>query len=318
MSDGADDFPFEGLEYAFSGGWSTPVGSLVRWLRANSCSEYAYRLEREAQSVSSTSAPGDEQGALAAIREELALLYNTPPAQLTPQQHKELNRLRHEAAGFVQYRLRQLADRHESEARAARNLGAGAAALLASIPANSIQRDGDAWKIRYGAEHGTFAVKDYSVIETLAVLLARPRHQHSLDDLVDPDTARLLAASRGKDDRLDAEGLTSLKARYVELQRDIATESDPEAKGHLQEEYGQLAAELKAAVGPGGRRRKVGYSEEDQAWDARTKALRRLWPRLRKAGLPKLANHLEQTIRIDRPHITYLPTEGAAAWTMET
>jgi hypothetical protein len=39
----------EGLEYTTEGGWPAPVGNLIRWLRANGCSEYARPLEEHAE-----------------------------------------------------------------------------------------------------------------------------------------------------------------------------------------------------------------------------------------------------------------------------
>jgi hypothetical protein len=116
---------FEGQEYASQGGWLAPVWNLTRWLRANSCFDYAYRLEQEAQSIPCDPLPSVEAEcqALDAIFRLLPRLYNQPPKNLTQEQYKELTRLRREATRFVQYRRRQLIANHEQRAEAVRDVG---------------------------------------------------------------------------------------------------------------------------------------------------------------------------------------------------
>ncbi len=330
MSDSADNFSVEGMECALSGGWLTPVWSLVRWLHANSCSEYASRLERETRSVSIDSPSGVEQAGLVAVREELAVLLNSRPEHLTPQQYEQLSGLRRRATEAVQHRLSELADNADARVAATTSVAAlleqwdagghpsAATPPVAEASANHIRQGELVWEVRYGAECQTFPVKDFGALPTLALILARPRYQHHFKNLVDPETARLLAATRGKDDQLDAEALARLEHRYHELQRDIAEEEDAAEKERLRAELAPIAAEIRAAVRPDGRRRKLGHSEEDQAWDALTKGLRRLRDRLHEAKMPELAAHLKAAISISRPHITYLPPDGTPPWVIET
>jgi hypothetical protein len=146
MSDTAHDAPtavvssspLEGLEYATEGGWPAPFWDLIRWLRANGCSEYAYRLEQLADYAYRLEWESPSSPRLAAtlndMRNALAPLINNPPSHLRPELHKELKRLRHAAARFVQYRLRQLAGSREGYERAVRGLAARLAAPSAAAP----------------------------------------------------------------------------------------------------------------------------------------------------------------------------------------
>jgi hypothetical protein len=311
----------EGLEYAISGGWTVAVWHLVRGLRKHGCGEYVCRLEPLVQAVPASGAPhAAEVAALVDVREELAFLYNTMPAQVAPQPRKELSDLRRRAARFVQYRLRQLASNSEAVNRATSDV----AALLSQWRAddgprvNHIRRTKLVWEISYGTEHEKFPAKDFTILPALAALLGRPAHPHEFETLVDPQTAQVLAASRTKSDRLDRQAVAEIKAKYDELQQDAAKETNPAIKQEIEAEKAQLLAELKAASGPGGRKRKLGRTPRDQAWDAMTKALRRLPDRLREAGMPELAAHLSQYIKVDRPQITYLPPESTLRWVVET
>jgi hypothetical protein len=112
----------EGLEYAFGGGWLRVVENLIRWLRVASCYQYAYLLDRDAHSAAPYSPPHVESGALDAVFGSLGLVHNTPPANLTPDQHGELRALRRQASRFVQYRRRQLANQALAVKRAVANV----------------------------------------------------------------------------------------------------------------------------------------------------------------------------------------------------
>lgn len=89
-------------EYDDEGGWQSAVGNLVRWLRANSCTEYAHEVERHLQSLSPSSPPQVEARALDSILLSLALIRNEPPKHLSPVQRKEVKELWKKAQEFVQ------------------------------------------------------------------------------------------------------------------------------------------------------------------------------------------------------------------------
>jgi hypothetical protein len=68
---------------------------------------------------------------------------------------------------------------------------------------------------------------------------------------------------------------------------------------------------------PSTRRRKLGSTASDRAWGALTRNLCRVYPRLRDAGMPGLADHLYKAIRVECPHITYCPPLGTPPWSIK-
>jgi hypothetical protein len=178
---------------------------------------------------------------------------------------------------------------------------------------NSLRRKGASWEIIFGSEGGSFPVNDYKAIATLAKLLPKPNHQHALTDLVDADTRRLLEIPQAQDVTMDNPAIANLKRQYDELQQSPVPENPLEEQEH-HEQVARLAEALKKVVGPGGRRRNLGRSNRDRAWEALTQDLRRLWPRLEGAGMPRLAAHLKAAILPDKPHITYQLPADAVPW----
>jgi hypothetical protein len=186
------------------------------------------------------------------------------------------------------------------------------------IAAYEIQLEGANWILRYGAEKGLYPEKDYGALATVAKLLARPGVYLDLKDLVDADTRKLLDCRESRTDALDDEGIGRLKRRYTELKADMAGEQDPLVRKENEQELKSIAAEVKKATGPGNRKRKLGRTLAEKAWDALTTQLRRLWPRLRDNKMPQLADHLEQSIRCNYPSIAYIPPDGTSSWAVTT
>jgi hypothetical protein len=200
--------------------------------------------------------------------------------------------------------------------------GAAAGTTPAKQPADAptsagcIRQCGANWEIRYGTEQGSFSVKDYSALSTLAKLLTRPHHSFKLTDLVDSEAREHLEKPEAQERVLDNQALVEIKQRYEELKHSPAPD-DPVAEQKHREEMMHLAEELRKAIGPGGRMKALGRSNRDRAWDAMTKDLRRLWRRLEDGKMPQLAAHLKDSIHIDRPQITYHPSPGTALWEVE-
>jgi hypothetical protein len=183
--------------------------------------------------------------------------------------------------------------------------------------AHSIRLSGAVWEIHYGTERGTYPASDYSALATVTKLLARPNQRVSLLDVVDADTRKLLERSGSRDDVLDDPAIAQLQRRYEELRRDMADQDDPLVKRENEKDLADIIAELRKGVGPRGRRRRLGRTPMDQAWDALTKNLHRLWPRLRQTGMPALADHLENAIHFNRPHIIYLSLSDTLLWDVQ-
>jgi hypothetical protein len=174
---------------------------------------------------------------------------------------------------------------------------------------NTIRREGAVWIIRYGEEHGTFPAKDFSALETVAKMVARPNEPLELKDLMSGDIydSNLFERPDLRDHVVDQPAVADLKRRWEELKRDMEVEDDPLVKEENNAEIGRIAEELKKIMGPGRRMRKLGRTPKGQAWDALTHKLRRLWPRLREEGMAALSAHLETAIHIECPHISYRP-----------
>jgi len=47
------------------------------------------------------------------------------------------------------------------------------------------------------------------------------------------------------------------------------------------------------------------------------KGFERFYPRLREAGLPKLADHFEKALHLERLNVSYLPPAGMPPWDVE-
>lgn len=95
-------------EYATEGGWLCVVENLIRWLRAASCYQEAYLLDKDAHTAPPHSPPHIESVALNAIFKSLARLKNNLPTFLTSDQCKELCVLRDRAFQFIKFRREYL------------------------------------------------------------------------------------------------------------------------------------------------------------------------------------------------------------------
>jgi hypothetical protein len=172
---------------------------------------------------------------------------------------------------------------------------------------NSMRLSGANWEAQYGDEKGTYPAKDYSSLAIVAKLLACPHQSFSLSEL--SAGGELLGLPEATDVLLDDPAIKDLKRRYDE-EMQTPVPNDPLAKKERRDRLAQIAAELKKAMSPKGRRRKLGRTNADKAWDALTKNLRRLWPRLAETRMPGLAAHLERFVQFDKPLITYHPSAG--------
>jgi hypothetical protein len=183
------------------------------------------------------------------------------------------------------------------------------------VTAGSIRKHGASWDIKFGREHGSFPVKDYGAIATLAKLLARPRYAYCVDKLINSAAPELLNTPDTRDEVMDRQAVAALQQKLRQLQQ-MRLPEDPIAERKRSEEMAHILRALKNAKAPGGQIKKLGPSGRDRAWDALQRKLRRLWPRLKEGGMPQLAEHLENTIHFDRPNITYLPPTDTGTWTV--
>lgn len=178
-------------------------------------------------------------------------------------------------------------------------------------PPSVFRRDGEYWSVAFGAD--VFRLRDTKGLGYIAQLLGRPGGEiHPLAMVggchAGPTGPRAVAMARGDElggsgrgdagEILDARARADYQRRLADLRDDLdEAESwgDAERAARAQGEIDFLAHELSAALGLGGRARRMG-SPGERARQSVTKAV--------KAGLerighhsPALGNHLASTIR---------------------
>jgi len=193
------------------------------------------------------------------------------------------------------------------EARARSELAAlrhDDASLDTSTSTGSLfRRDGDLWSLAYGGE--SVHMKDAKGLRDLATLLARPGREVAAIELATerstpapPGSAHDLVPPGDAGEVLDEEARIRYRARLAELEDDIA---DAEALGdgdraeRARTEREALARELSAALGLGGRPRRVG----DPAERARTTVTRRVREAISRIEEvhPSLGGHLRRSVK---------------------
>jgi hypothetical protein len=157
--------------------------------------------------------------------------------------------------------------------------------------ANQLRRDGSAWTLDFGGTPVT--VRDAKGIRDLAVLLAAPGREVAAADLV----ARGEITAAGADAVLDERARREFGARLAELDGDLAeadAANDLDRIALIKTERDALAHELAAALGLGGRERKLG----DPAERARKAVAARLRDAIERiaAEHPELGQHLRASV----------------------
>ncbi len=188
-----------------------------------------------------------------------------------------------------------LADLCGSGARTAHATTARAPAGVAEL-----RREGDYWTMSFG--EWVLRLKDGRGPRYLAILLSRPDADLWSIDLVqdasdhrDAGAARAPAGDAGE--VLDEEARASYRRRLEELQSDLddaRERGDDAATETLLEEMDELGRALAAAIGLGGRPRRVG-SDVERARQSVTKALRGTLRKIAAANA-WLGHYLETTV----------------------
>ena len=182
---------------------------------------------------------------------------------------------------------------------------------LVVAPTQSVfRREGEYWTVVYGGD--AFRLKDAKGLHYLAYLLQRPgREFHVLDlNALDrggiTDTAKKtqtrdddlhVGASSDAGPVLDDLAKSSYRARLRELEDELneaAEWSDTLRAANIREEMDFLADELAAAIGLGGRDRRVG-SPAERARVNITRAIRAALARIKEQST-LLGDHLDKTI----------------------
>jgi TolB-like protein len=172
-----------------------------------------------------------------------------------------------------------------------RIIGAPASAAPARPAAAAFAPDGDGWSIAYEGRRARLpAMKGLADIQRL---LARPGEEIHCLDLAERGDAEL-----GADAVLDDTARAQLKARIRDLQEEIGEAEDRNDIGRterLRAEFDTLVETFAAAVGLGGRSRRLGNLAE-RARSAVTWRIRHAQRRI-AAAHPALGRHLENSLR---------------------
>jgi hypothetical protein len=194
---------------------------------------------------------------------------------------------------------------------------------------------GTVWTVNYQDESGRFPDRKDSHIRHLARLLAEPdRHFHALEfhrlhALPGEDRRRGRASRKpyapplahlGRDESIDAKALGEYEKELRRLQQEIdkaQSRHDDAAADRLQKEFYALAEHVKKETAPGklGHKRKCGpLSPAGKADQALRMGLSRLVERFREKKLPKLADHLKESLRNSECDWWYAPPRDTLPW----
>jgi hypothetical protein len=187
--------------------------------------------------------------------------------------------------------------------------GAPASGARAEGPAQAVlAREGDVWRLDY--EGRVLRVRDAKGMRHLALLLANPGIEfHAVDVATAAEggaapgaqTADGLAVQAGTGDAgpaLDAQAKAEYRSRLEDLRAEIEEAeafNDPERAARAREELEFIAHELSAAVGLGGRDRRLASASERARVNV-TRALRREIRRIAEEDA-RLGRELETTVR---------------------
>ena len=177
----------------------------------------------------------------------------------------------------------------------------------AAIPANVFRRDGDYWNIAYADR--VVRLKDSRGLQYLVRLLRHAGQEILAIDLVQgaptgdrgtgigAQTAAPISGPQSTDPALDAQAKAAYKQRLDELRDELSeaeTNNDLGRAERARAEIDMLAAQLRGALGLGGRDRPAG-SDLERARSAVGKRIRAEIKRIRSVH-PALGRHLAATV----------------------
>lgn len=162
-----------------------------------------------------------------------------------------------------------------------------------------LRREARAWVVGWG--DAETVLPDLKGLHDLATLVSRPGTPVPAVRLLAAGAGVALEPTTGSDEVLDERARSAYRTRLRELEDDIAdarADGDAGRTGRLEDEREFLLRELSAALGLGGRSRRLG-DESERARKAVTMRLRDVVARL-DGPLPALAKHLRAALRTGR------------------
>jgi hypothetical protein len=182
---------------------------------------------------------------------------------------------------------------------------------------NSFRREGDYWSVVF--ERHTVRVRDLKGMRYLAHLLAHPRREFHVLDLVAAEHGSVAPVESGQaaelsqstlgdaGELLDARAKNAYRRRLAEIEDDIEQAralGDTERAAQADTERDFLVRELSRAVGLGGRDRRAASASE-RARVGVTRAMRKAITRIGEHH-SELGEHLDRAIRTGT-YCAYLP-----------
>jgi hypothetical protein len=178
-----------------------------------------------------------------------------------------------------------------------------------------LRREGSGWIVGWAGAQTT--LPDLKGLHDLAILVSRPGTPVPAIRLLAGAAGVELGPPAGADEVLDERARAAYRDRLRALEDELAEASDGADLGHaerLRDERAFLLRELSAALGLGGRSRRLG-DDADRARKAVTMRLRDVIARLDEP-LPALARHLRAAVRTGR-ECCYDPEEPIS-WRVRT
>jgi hypothetical protein len=185
---------------------------------------------------------------------------------------------------------------------------------------NSLRLKGAVWHVRYGDEVGDFSDRTDSVFHRLARLLDHPYRLIRAFTFFHPGAAE--PPHMGRDEASDHEAKQSEERelnRLMDKIRDAAHTQNENEAARLYEDYSRIKEHLDAEKGQNGRKKRLGDKSPAEKADHNLRVLLgKLHERLRKAGMPALADHLEKYIDNSGCEWWYMPPPGTSPWHVES
>ncbi|MGH2782991.1 MAG: hypothetical protein ACRDLA_16605, partial [Thermoleophilaceae bacterium] len=162
--------------------------------------------------------------------------------------------------------------------------------------ANVFQRDGDVWTLRYDGV--TAMMKDAKGLRDLAALVARPGEMLHVRELLGAGEGHGGGVAPGADAVLDRRAVEEYRRRLRELEEEVGeaeADHDIERAARGKTEREAIVSELEAALGLGGRTRRLA-DETERARKAVRARIRLTLDRIDREH-PSLGRHLRASVR---------------------
>jgi hypothetical protein len=194
----------------------------------------------------------------------------------------------------------------------------GATRSQKDSPPYQFRIDGEVWQVRFGDESGR--IVDRVGMARLCTLLLQPNPAEAITalKLCGADAPGIEERHSSHQKVLDALALREFRDKLAELNTDIeeANNSGNLAKAEdLARDREAILLELRKDWMGRRKGKELGPKEaKAKAAEAVSSSLKTIYATLRKKGLPKAADHLEKTIKIESYAFAYRPGPKSPAW----